>query len=328
MKDEWTKREQRRRRHHTLFTRRRVLRWSACTAAIILVALICLLFPFRSLLPAYKIPARAEGELRLHFLNMGQGDCTVVEFPEGELLVIDGGDGSWAYGNRLIRYIKGFGSKEISLLVTHADHDHYGGMIPLLRYFDIRRIYLPILAEEAGGYEKLTDAVAENGCEQLTISRYGVIEGSGGAYLVCLNPYSMSETDINDASTVLFLHYEGVNVVLAADISESRERLLAREYALDEHLFDSGEYAVPLAQTHILKVSHHGSAYASSSEWLSLLGAETAVISCGQGNSYGHPTQEALARLAGSQIFRTDELGDIMITIRAGGYHVETHYLS
>ena len=80
-----------------------------------------------------------------------------------------------------------------------------------------------------------------------------------------------------------------------------------------------------LRETDILKVAHHGSAGASGEEWLSCLSPETAILSCGAGNAYRHPAGETLARLAqaGAQIYRTDELGHIIVHIGDGGYTVE-----
>ena len=83
--------------------------------------------PLTSLLPAYKIAAREEGELRVHFLDVGQGDCTIVEFPSGDAVVIDAGDGSFTNRNHTVRYLKALAPKRLTMILTHADADHYGG---------------------------------------------------------------------------------------------------------------------------------------------------------------------------------------------------------
>ncbi|HIZ24070.1 MAG TPA: MBL fold metallo-hydrolase [Candidatus Gallimonas intestinigallinarum] len=110
--------------------RRRIMRLLR-TALVCLVALaVGLLFcivPYRSFLPAAQIDAREEGEMRVHFLSVGQGDCTIVEFPGGDVLVVDAGDGSFEANNAIVSYIKGLDVRSLSLLATHADIDHYGG---------------------------------------------------------------------------------------------------------------------------------------------------------------------------------------------------------
>ncbi|MDE6677094.1 MAG: hypothetical protein K2K12_05230, partial [Clostridia bacterium] len=112
--------------------------------------------------------------------------------------------------------------------------------------------------------------------------------------------------------------------LLGADISGSREQRLLDEYALMEGIFDSGQFRVRLEDTDILKVSHHGSAYSSSEEWLSLLSPEVAVVTCGRGNRYSHPAAESVARLTdiGADIYRTDELGNIVISIKNGNFFI------
>ncbi len=311
--------------------RRKLIRTAVlCAVSLLVMAALALLFwlvPPERLLPAAAVPERNEGELRLHFLDVGQGDCTIVEFPEGDILVVDAGDGTFAVRNRIAQYIRGLSPASVTMLLTHADIDHYGGFGRLIEVFGTEKFYLPMIGSAVGEYQSLLKKIGEAGCETEVLSRYGVIERPSGAYLVCLSPYSLDETDENEASAVLYLEYCGVHAVLCGDIPASRERKLAGEYALDGTLFDRGAYTVRLEGTQILKVSHHGSDAASSSEWLELLRPQTAVISCGRGNGYRHPASGALARLKAASpdvgIFRTDERGNIMVTItREGTYSV------
>ena len=307
--------------------KRRLLRWGkgAAVALIVLsLALFDCFLPFRSLLPAYKIAPREEGELRLHFLDMGQADCTLIEFPSGKLVAVDAGTGGWECENKLVRYLKGLRFDALTLVSTHADGDHAGGFPVLLERFGAECVYLPLLPSSGGAYRRFAQAAERSGAELKTLTRYSVISDGSGAYAVCLSPYSTGETDENDASTVLYLSYGGVNTLLCGDISSAREERLLADLSLDEHIFDSGEYTVNLRATHILKAAHHGSASASSTKWLNTLGAETAILSCGRGNYYSHPAEEAVARLSesGAELYRTDELGDLIVTIRNGSYTV------
>lgn len=305
---------------------KRVAVYAVIAAAVIALAAVLCFVPLKTRLPAYAFPARREGEMRIHFLDVGQGDCTAVEFPDGEVLVVDAGDGSFEHGNKLVRYLKGLAPSSVTMLLTHADSDHYGGFGRLIDTFGVTTFYLPAIGTEEAAYAELLAAVARSGCATGELTRYGTLINASGAYVVCLSPYSQGETDGNDASTVLYLSYEGVNVVLCGDITAPREEKLAREYALDETLFDGKGCTVRLPETHILKVAHHGSAYSSSQEWVSLLNAETAVISCGRGNPYSHPSSEALSRLSDSEIYRTDELGDVVVCIYEGEYAVYTDF--
>ena len=310
--------------------RRRVILSLVVGFIVAVIALIAYFIPFRKLLPAYRIPERREGELRMHFLYVGQGDCTIIEFPEGDVLVIDAGDGSFSVENGLVRYLKGLRPRSVSMLLTHADIDHYGGFAGLLEVFQADRFYLPVISSEAQDYRSLLKKIEKTGLKTQVLTRYGVIESPSGAYLVCLSPYSQGETDENDSSTVLYLNYGGVSAVLGGDITEAREKRLVEEYAIDETLFDSGEHEVRLSGVDILKAAHHGSRYSSSEEWLRLLSPKTAIISCGIGNAYAHPTGEVIARLKAAspnvKVYRTDEFEHIIVSIYEGKYTVLTDW--
>lgn len=302
------------------------VRISVTAVAAFAIALCNALCPFKTMLPAYALPARQEGEMRLHFVDVGQGDCTIVEFPEGDLLVVDGGDGGWKNENNLFRYVNGLHPASVSVLVSHADYDHFGGLTEFIECFGADAVYLPAVEGQTASYRAFAEAAERSGAELQTLSRYDVIAKESGAYAVCLSPYSLGETDGNDSSTVLFVSYSGVNAVLCGDISAEREEKLVRESGLDEALFDSGEYRVRLGETDILKVAHHGSANSSSADWLSLLSPETAIVSCGKGNYYAHPAGETVERLAriGAEIYRTDELGNLIVSISNGKYVVSS----
>lgn len=309
--------------------RKRILaavRISVAAVAVFAVALCNALRPFKTMLPGYALPARQEGEMRLHFVDVGQGDCTIVEFPEGDLLVVDGGNGGWKNENNLFRYVKSLNPASVSVLATHADYDHIGGLAEFLEYFGADKVYLPVVEGQTSSYFAFAEAAKRSGAELQTLTRYDVIAKESGAYAVCLSPYSMGETDENDSSTLLYVSYSGVNAALCGDISAEREEKLVRESGLDETLFDSGEYRVRLGETDILKVAHHGSAYSSSADWLTLLSPETAIVSCGKGNYYSHPAGETVERLAqiGAEIYRTDELGNLIVSISNGKYVVSS----
>lgn len=296
--------------------------------SVVLVGILCWInwfLPFRTLLPGYAFPPREEGEMRVHFLDVGQADATVVEFPSGEVLVIDSGNGDFLPSNKIYRVLRGLHPTRISLLASHADVDHCGGMYDILRRLPVDKIYLPMVpAENRSFYDDLLEETAKRQTETDILSRYDVIDDPSGAYAVCISPYSIDETKENDSSTVLYLTYAGTSLLFCGDISSVRERRLIREYHADPTIFDSGNYSVRLDETDILHVAHHGSSSSTCEEWLSLLGVKSAVISCGE-NSYGHPNSGTLRRLSEQvdAIYRTDELGDILLSVTSDGYRIE-----
>ena len=297
---------------------------------VVAAALFRGLVPQSNIISPYTMSEAGPQEMRLHFLDVGQGDCTIVEFPSGHVVVIDGGDGAFYTNLHLVRYLKALAPETLTLVATHADSDHSGGLAYLLKNFGAKEVYLPPIGSQTGAYRSLLREVERTETPKKTLSRYSVLSDESGAYALCISPYSVGETDENDASAVLFLRYAGVNILLGADISSSREKEIMDDFFTFDGIFDVGGYTAPLRETDILRVSHHGSNSSSSEGWLSFLGAQTAILSCGAGNSYGHPAPEAVERLkmSGAALYRTDELGDVMITISPdGAYRVEwKHY--
>lgn len=250
---------------------------------------------------------------------------TIVEFPDGELLVVNAGDGSFAGDNKLCRYLRALDGKALSLLATDPDSSHVGGMPALFETFDVKKTYLPAFGSDSGAYRRFLSALDKEGCERERLARYGVIGNSSGAYAVCLSPYSEEEEDAEgDASTVLFLSYAGVNAVLSGGVSARREKKLVTEYSLLDSVFDSGECRVRLDETQILLAPSHGSDGGSSEEWLALLRPAATVICCNRNET---PSDNALARIVtySDRVYRTDELGAVMISVGNGGYRVRTH---
>lgn len=296
-------------------------------AAAALVAIAAFWIPPGSFLRAFKIPPILEGEVRIHFPDVGQGDCVIVEFSAGDLLMIDSGDGSFLHNNYLIKYVKGLSPKHFSMLLTHPDKDHYGGFSALFEVYHPETFYFPILVEDSPDYREFLKALNNVGCKMERMTRYGSIERESCS-LVCLSPFPTGETEANDASTVLYFDCGGINGVFCGDIPASRELQLTEEYLLDETFFDIPGHSVRLNNLDILKLAHHGSGNSSCEEWLNLLSPQTAVICCGAGNSYGHPASDALSRLKEAspdvEIYRTDELCGVVISIKDGAYSVNS----
>lgn len=309
--------------------------------AVVLVAALCVFAAFVPpdtwayyvLLP--KVEARKDGEMKITFLDVGQGDCTLVELPDGKTLLIDGGNGGAEETKSLLRYLNASKIEKIDYLVlSHADADHCGGLSRLMQLKEVGAAYLPITKPELDGdYASFYQTVMESGCAWTFGVRSVTIASADERYpftLQFLNPLEQDaetedeeEVDSNEVSAVLWLDYQGVSTLFTGDATESVEQRLIEHYQLG--LLDNT--AVDLQSTEILKVSHHGSADSTSSEFLEFLGVETATVSCGDGNAYGHPAFSLLARLNKAEIdvYRTDLHGHICVTVSPdGSYRVDT----
>ena len=318
MKPIRNKREQRER----VALLKRIVKMTLTASIVLFLAVFFAFVPFRLMLPAYRIPERGEGELRLHFLGLG-GGITVVEFPDGEVLVVGAGDGSFAGDNVLCRYLRALDMTSLSVVAPSSSTLHVGGMPALFEVFDVKTAYLPAMSAQTGAYGRFLKAVQNEHCQTEQLSRYGVIANSSGAYAVCLSPYSSEEEDVTaaESSAVLYLSYEGVGIMLSGDVTQKRENALMREYELWNGIFDKGQFQVRLENTQILLTSSHGSDVGSSAGWLSLMQPSTSVVCCNQDL---RPSDSALRRITGYSggVYRTDELGALMITVKNGGHEI------
>ena len=280
------------------------------------------------------IAARADGELRLHFIDVGQGDCIVVELPDGKTMIVDGGNGTEEADKAVMRYLNALDIDRIDyMMVTHADTDHCGGLATVLKYKEIGHAYLPpVLSTANAAYAKFYKQLNQEGCGVQYTSRavtLSVTESKTPYTLQMLYPYAVdvdklsNVADDNLTSGVFWLDYHGVSALFTGDAPCSTEEMLMR----DDKLGVFKKNGVDLTSTEILKVAHHGSANSTSETFLRYLGVKTAVISCGVNNPYDHPTTQVKNALAlvGAASYRTDTQGSIVVTIdKNGAYSVQT----
>lgn len=282
---------------------------------------------------------RKEGECRVHFLSVGQGDCTLLEFPDGKTMLIDGGDGAEEHTAYILRYLNSLGIKTLDYLVaTHPDGDHTGGLDEIIKIKKVKEAYLPKITAEAGAqFNEFIAAVKDKGCKTVFSARGVSLSDTNGEYpyeVDFLSPLSpdtpgseyekangknADDASFNDCSAVIRLDYFGSGALFLGDITAEKESDIL--FAAEAGLIKCGGATVSLADTEILKVAHHGSSGSSGEEFLRKIGVRDAIISVGAGNPYSHPNSETLARLrrAGAQIYRTDENGTVVATLRPDG---------
>ncbi len=309
-------------------------RWKIAALCIVLFFVVCLAVLSYFVPPASwkyyfglpKTGKRKAGELRVHFLDVGQGDSALIELPDGKIALIDGGEGSSKNEKTLLRRLNALKIKEIDyLFVTHTDKDHCGALAEVFRYKKVLSAYLPAsFASSKTDYVRVYDLAQKEGCEIIAPSPKVDLSSDEGEYpytLRVLYPYEQENMGggaivEDDPSTVVWLDYCGTSVLFCGDISSDVEDELLWWDSLDLLPED-----VELSDTEILKVAHHGSKYSSGQGFLDYLGVRAAIISVGADNSYGHPAEETLERLTavGATVYRTDELGCILLTANERG---------
>jgi competence protein ComEC len=247
-----------------------------------------------------------DGVLHVTFLDVGQGDAIFVETPGGVQILIDGGPEGSALLSELGCHMP-FWDRTLNLVVlTHPDADHLSGLIPALERYGVRAVVARALPHETDLVAAWEKALAneENGGATLVRGEAGArLTLSDGVTLEILHPGAEliegSDADSNNNSVVLRLTYGDVAFLLPGDVEAEVEGELVR----------SGAYL----RSTVLKVPHHGSKTSSSLPFLDAVRPQVAVISVGQGNKFGHPSEEVLERLEGTLVFRTDHNGTVSI---------------
>lgn len=240
-------------------------------------------------------------EMTVHFIDVGQGDCILVQTPDGSMLV-DAGDS--AHTDEVLDYLRTHGVTELSYVVaTHPHADHIGGMSGVLGTLSVRNILMPRLFEANtptnATYRKFLTAVKESGAKVIA-AKPGMSFTVGRAQCTVLAPYTQSEK-LNNMSVVLCVDWGERTFLLTGDAEKASEKEILAG--------DCAEYL----SADVLKLGHHGSSSSSSGAFLEAVNPSFAVVSCGADNDYGHPHRETMDKMQKKQIpvLRTDEQGSI-----------------
>ena len=235
-------------------------------------------------------------ELLVHFIDVGQADCILIE--QGDFaMLIDGGNRE--DGQLVVSYLEQQGIEELTAVVcTHAHEDHVGGLPSVLAVYPVQEVYAPTKTYASNVFDNFLYYVDQQGLE-VTIPQPGDQIAAGELEITVLGPVQ-SYADPNDTSIVLRLDYGQTSFLFTGDMETTAENDML-DYGAD-------------VDVDVLKVGHHGSNTSTGYRFLYEVSPAYAVISVGEDNSYGHPHEEPLSRLkdAGCTIFRTDELGTIL----------------
>lgn len=248
-------------------------------------------------------------DLELRVFDVGQGDAVLVRAAGGQAVLYDGGpspDGA-------LQHLRRAGVERLDLIVaSHAHADHVGGLPEVLRAFEPRFYLDNGVTHPTLTYRRLLEAVAEAGSELLAPEARRI--GLGAASLHVLPPPAAPELGQNGNSVGLLVELGAFRALLAGDATPAT--------------FDHWSRTLPdvLAPVSVYRASHHGSRDGDTRRVLEALRPETVIISAGEGNAYGHPHREALARYGSvaSQLYRTDLHGTVVVSAwRDGRYQVE-----
>lgn len=240
----------------------------------------------------------AASTLKVHFVDVGQGDATLIQSGNKYSLIDTGTESNYP---KLKAYLEKIGVKQItSLVLTHPDADHIGGADLLMEDYKVNTIYMTSKTSKTMEYKEVLNAI--DNCDVGALKRvekgdkipFGSVKGK------VLSADSKA-SDTNDSSIVILLKNKKNTFLFTGDASAKLENKLADEYNIN---------------VDVLKVSHHGSGYSSAALFLKKTSPSISVISVGKDNNYGHPDKYALKRinLYSNKVYRTDKNGTIIVT--------------
>lgn len=294
-----------------------------------LVLVICSLCVLTSFYPAaswkyyFSLPSvvkRTAGELRMHFLEVGQGECTLVEFPDGKTMLVDGGSSYANSVDYVMRYLNALGINSLDYVVlTGCASNRAGALSEIAAYKEIGYVYFPRTGEKVSEeYSAFSAFVGRKSIPATTAKRYLEIQGEDETYrAVFLSPYSL-EASSSTGATVLWIEWKGYGALICGDMTAEEEGQLL----LDETLGYFSPLSIDLAeQTYLVRMANFGKATSYTQDFLGYLRPQAAVISCLESGSF---TPDTWAIPEPTRAYRTDLLGTVVASITQSGLSVQT----
>lgn len=244
--------------------------------------------------PVATAPAAVEGQLTVQFLDVGQADCILIR-QGAHAMLVDAGNNADA--DFVCDTLAAQGVTALDWVVgTHPHEDHIGGLDAVIAQFDVQHVLMPRVQANTSTFEDVLDAVADKGL-QITTPVVGTQMALGQAQVTVLGPVRDYGDETNNWSVGLRVSYGETAFVLCGDAeAEAEADMLQTGLALSAD---------------VLKLGHHGSSTSTSDAFLAAVQPSAVVISCGAGNSYGHPHAETLQKVAGLSVYRTDTQGTV-----------------
>ena len=244
-----------------------------------------------------------QGEISVHFIDVGQGDCVLIDTPEKDMLIDCGEE---EYAGKVIMYLRSYGIAKLDYIIaSHPHSDHMGGMSKIMAAFEVGEFIMPEVPDDMipqlDFYNDAMDMISAKNIT-LTFSEIGrSISLCEGTQLDIVGPIGTGYSDLNSYS------------IIAKLISGNRSFLFTGDTEKDAEYVMAGSWLTDLSAD-VIKVPHHGSSSSSSMDFVMRVHPEYAVFSVGNDNKYGHPNSEVVAfyRSIGCKTLMTMHCGDIV----------------
>ena len=255
-------------------------------------------------LPDPLLSVYDDGALSVHYIDVQQGDSTLIRTPDGKYMLID--TGTFSQGQKLCDYLENTGVSEIEYcILTHPHEDHIGSADRVLETFKVNNVIMTRKISTTATFERLVDAISKSkethGTKLISPSvndKFSLDENVDFTIL-----YSDDKDEnLNNCSICIKLDYKDTSFIFTGDAETKVEKQILKNFG-DK-----------LSAT-VFKSAHHGSSTSNSKSFIDAINPKICIISCGPDNSYGHPHEEVMEDLISRQckVFRTDTDGDIVV---------------
>lgn len=255
-------------------------------------------------------------DLKVHFIDVGQGDAILIQHSEGDTVLIDGGDRYYSVEKKLLTYLAEAGVEGIdAIIATHPHADHIGGLGTVIKEYPVGIIYDSGMPHTSKTYENYLLVIDEKGIPFKTPKRGDTIDLENLSFNIIHPAKDNESNNLNEASLVTYLEYGEISFIFTGDI----------EAPAENEIVNTG---VNIDST-ILKVGHHGSSTSTTDIFLEAVSPEISVITVGEDNRFGHPSFEVVSKLSDtSRVYRTDFNSDIIIKTDGKTYTVQPSILN
>lgn len=245
-----------------------------------------------------------DGKPTIRFVDIGQGDCTLVTY-RGDSVLIDAGPVS--SGDIAAEYVRMYAPAVDYFIITHPHEDHIGGAADVLSTVKVKTLVMSDITVEDDFFANTIEAAQRHGTEIVWLDDTASFE-IGDIKIEILDTFDFAYEDLNDASLMTRVTVGETTLLVTGDAETGEENYLL-------------ENCRDMLDCDILKVGHHGSKSSTGEEFLAAVSPETCVISVGRGNSYGHPADDVTKRIEayGAELHRTDREGHVVIRGEAEG---------
>ena len=251
-----------------------------------------------------RVVSSVDGTMELHIIDVGQADAILIRCEAGNIIV-DAGDRD--DDNTVKNYLEALGVQEIEYAIfTHPHADHIGGADTIISSFDINNVIMPDVDEKhvptTVVYSNMISAIEQKENINVIAAESGAEYSVGEVKMKILSPnYIEKYSELNDYSVVVRVDFGSTSFMLMGDAEAVNDEEMLATYPANE------------LKSTFYKAAHHGARESNTAEFLKAVSPEIIAVSCGEGNSYGHPHAEAMARFedTGATIYRTDLLGTL-----------------